>query len=192
MGVSLLLGEPRKNAGAQAYQGRTFIAEKMPDCHGRLFFAEKIAPLVAGKSLGQQILAVLPGSDLGVTVETVGAPAPASWPGTPGGTVEALFVEDGIHSVAVQTRNQVQGLLVLKDSWYPGWEARVDGTKVPIYRVNGCFRGVIVPAGEHKVVFEYKPTLIYVSGAISLIVTLTLLAIALWPRRLHGGHAKPA
>jgi uncharacterized membrane protein YfhO len=99
-------------------------------------------------------------------------------------------VEDGIHSVTAKTRNQVEGLLVLKDTWYPGWEARVDGTKVPIYRVNGCFRGVIVPAGEHRVIFKYKPALIYLAGAISILITLGLLIEALFGSRATTKHGK--
>jgi hypothetical protein len=136
----------------------------------------------------KQVLTLGQGPSAVAVVEAMDAPVPSSWPSKPGPEAKCSFAKDDLQIVEITTRNLADGFLVLKDTWYPGWEARVDGTKVPIYRVNGCFRGVIVPAGEHKVVFEYKPTLIYVSGAISLIVTLTLLAIALWPRRLHGGH----
>jgi hypothetical protein len=190
MGASLIL-----LPNAQPLDGAPNVAKDdwaaayiVPGALGRLFFARSAALRDSHAKLGSQVLAVGAGHDGGAIVEPMGQPAPTSgWP-LAGKEAQARFVIDQPTFVEAQTFAGQRGLLVLRDSWYPGWEARVDGTKVPIYRVNGCFRGVIVPAGEHKVVFEYKPTLIYVSGAISLIVTLTLLAIALWPRRLHGGH----
>ena len=35
--------------------------------------------------------------------------------------------------------------------------------------VVGAFRGVVVPAGEHTVAFEFSPTVFYKSGLISLL-----------------------
>ena len=71
------------------------------------------------------------------------------------------------------------GLLVLRDTWYPGWRATVDGAETPIYRINGCFRGVLVPLGRHTVSFAYRPRLVYWTGAVSLAVTGFLLIAAI-------------
>jgi hypothetical protein len=49
-------------------------------------------------------------------------------------------------------------LLVLSDTFFPGWKAYVDGAEVPILRANYLFRAVVLPAGVHEVVFEYHPT----------------------------------
>lgn len=59
--------------------------------------------------------------------------------------------------VEVATKSAAPALLVLSDSLYPGWTATVDGAPVAIKPVNGLFRGVVVPAGEHRVVFEFAP-----------------------------------
>ncbi|MBU6151494.1 MAG: hypothetical protein KGR25_08590, partial [Chloroflexi bacterium] len=48
-------------------------------------------------------------------------------------------------------------LLVFTDSWAPGWSATIDGTPVPVLRVNNAIRAVMAPAGEHSLVWHYRP-----------------------------------
>lgn len=57
----------------------------------------------------------------------------------------------------LRVSNPKDGILVLNHTYYPGWVATVDHKETKILPVNGMFRGLIVPAGEHEVVFEYKP-----------------------------------
>ncbi len=51
------------------------------------------------------------------------------------------------------------GLLVLSEVAYPGWQVRVDGTPAPLLTPAGVLRGVLLPAGEHTVIFSYAPLL---------------------------------
>ena len=57
--------------------------------------------------------------------------------------------------VVLETENQNDGFLVLTDSYYPGWQAKVDGVSTPIFPSNVAFRGIFIPSGKHLVVFEY-------------------------------------
>ncbi len=41
--------------------------------------------------------------------------------------------------------------LVVTDTFYPGWQAFLDGREVPIYRANFLFRGILIPAGKHQI-----------------------------------------
>ncbi|MBP7960589.1 MAG: YfhO family protein [Caldilineaceae bacterium] len=59
--------------------------------------------------------------------------------------------------VEIQVRSAKEALLVLSDSFYPGWQATVDGVAAPILAVNGLVRGVSVAAGTHTVIFAYDP-----------------------------------
>ena len=76
------------------------------------------------------------------------------------------------------------GYLLLSDSWYPGWVARVDGVETPIQRGDYIFRAVPVSAGEHKIEFEYRPISLYVGACISAMAMIVLVALAFFGDRL--------
>jgi hypothetical protein len=59
-----------------------------------------------------------------------------------------------VEAVATSTTD---GLLVLHDTFYPGWIAEVDGKSAPILRADILFRAVEVPAGTHRVTFRFAP-----------------------------------
>lgn len=58
--------------------------------------------------------------------------------------------------VAVATRSGKDEWLVFSESMLPGWKAYIDGEPVPIYTANYLFQAVRVPAGAHRVTFEYR------------------------------------
>ena len=49
------------------------------------------------------------------------------------------------------------GVLVLRDAAFPGWTVEVDGAATEIAVADGLFRAVAVPAGVHKIRFDYDP-----------------------------------
>ena len=74
------------------------------------------------------------------------------------------------------------GTLVLADTFYPGWKARVDGVDAPIVRADAMFRAVGVPAGARQVVFVYAPASVR-SGLMVSAASLLLAALLAVPRR---------
>ncbi|MEE3259894.1 MAG: YfhO family protein, partial [Candidatus Latescibacterota bacterium] len=72
-----------------------------------------------------------------------------------GGRVRILRYED--EKVEIGLENHAGGILVLSDTYYPGWKSYIDGIAVPILRANHVFRAVVVPAGAEQVVFSYQP-----------------------------------
>ncbi len=73
-------------------------------------------------------------------------------------------------------------LVVLADSFYPGWRATIDGTPAPIVATNYLFRGVAAPAGTHRIRFAYVPASVRIGAALSL---LGLVVLA-WPAPAPG------
>ena len=86
----------------------------------------------------------------------------------------------GDERVDVDTdRRRARSLLVLTDSWFPGWKATVDGHDVPIERVDYLIRGVPVPAGAHRVEFRYEPASWRAGWIVSLLALIVILAAGL-------------
>jgi hypothetical protein len=98
-------------------------------------------------------------------------------PGAPRGHA-ARFVRDDEAEVELEATLERPGLVVLADSFYPGWHATVDGRPAPILATNHLFRGVPVEAGTHRVRFVYAPASLRWgagSSALALVVVLSLL-----------------
>ena len=111
----------------------------------------------AGASLAADLTAIADGSvDPSRSVLLPGLPASAVL-GTPRYSAARIVREDPV-DLQVETAADFDGWLVLADTFYPGWEAEVDGAAAAIEPAYGLFRAVRVPAGAHRVRFRYRPS----------------------------------
>ncbi len=70
-----------------------------------------------------------------------------------------------------------QATVVFSEIDYPGWNALLDGHKVPHQRFEGAFPAIVVPFGKHEISFDFSPK----SFWIGLMITLsTFFGLALW------------
>ncbi|MBC7223258.1 MAG: oligosaccharide flippase family protein, partial [Anaerolineae bacterium] len=98
----------------------------------------------------------------------------------------AEVVRYGQNEVEVVARVGAPAWLVLADSYFPGWKAylRPVGAgeeaeqEVPIYRVDGNFRGVLLPQGEHVVRFRYTPMSFKLGLFASFVAWVSLFLVA--------------
>jgi len=107
---------------------------------------------------------------------------PAS-PGAPTRGAAATIVRDDPDLVELDATLAAPGLVVLADTFYPGWTATVDGAPATILPTNHLFRGVPAPAGAHRIRFEYWPRSLALGAVLSL---LTALGLAAGARRLQA------
>ena len=102
---------------------------------------------------------------------------------SPGRARVAVYDEE---RVVIETRVARPALLVLTDSWFPGWKATVDGAERPIHRVDYLIRGVSVPAGARRVEFRYEPgswTAGWITSCVALLVIAAAAGVGLRRRR---------
>lgn len=158
-------------------EGQAYLYEN-PETLPRAFVASRYAS--SGDIWATLELMRSPSFDPRETVvlghEPRGAASPPQDSPAPGKMVEITDYQP--NQVSIAARLTGPGWLVLSDTYYPGWEATVDGAPVPVYQANGCVRAVPLDPGDHKVIFRFRPRSFYYGTAISL-VSITLLVAGL-------------
>lgn len=85
------------------------------------------------------------------------------------------IIKETASTISLQVNAPAVGFVVLTDTFYPGWQARVDGQPAQIYPANLAFRAVAVEAGQHEISFNYQPRSFTIGLWISVI---TLIGVA--------------
>jgi uncharacterized membrane protein YfhO len=83
------------------------------------------------------------------------------------------------NAVTIAAASNSESILILTDSFYPGWKAYVDGTETAIVRANHFYRAVRLPGGEHQVEFRYEPWSFKLGAVISLATLFIMVLISI-------------
>lgn len=124
---------------------------------------------------GEEALEIIASGEINSSDVVIERKLPAASPCKGEADAEISLVFESANRLVVQTNASTEGWLVLADVWYPGWEARVDGDVVNIFKADYLFRGVQVDAGQHTIKFLYRPLSFRVGVAVSLIAWVGLL-----------------
>jgi hypothetical protein len=122
-------------------------------------------------------------------------PAPRIDPPQQGATAE--YVRYGLQEFSLNVTATGNNLLFLSEVYYPhGWKAFIDGQETPIHQLNYLFRGVVVPAGTHRLEMKFDPDSFRYGKNISLVSNIFLLGglgfagVNTWRKRKSETDAK--
>lgn len=83
------------------------------------------------------------------------------------------------------SNNSQNGFAVFSEIYYnKGWNATIDGTPAEIIQTDYFLRGLEIPSGKHKIVFEFKPQIIETGGVVMLSSHILFILLL-----LGGGYA---
>jgi hypothetical protein len=133
---------------------------------------------VGGKP--EAALRVLSGAAPG-TIAVVERPIPGLTPGPEAtGPVVADISSFSLNALALRVRAPRRGVVVVNETFYPGWTVTVDGRPAPIIPVNHAFRGVVVDAGEHRIAMRYAARAFELLGGLSMLSFVAAAGLLFW------------
>ncbi|MCL2330614.1 MAG: YfhO family protein, partial [Phycisphaerae bacterium] len=77
--------------------------------------------------------------------------------------------------IRANVKCQSRSLLILNETYDPGWQATMSGQPTKIVRVNAVVQGVVLPAGgQYQVEWRFLPPGLWAGAALSLVALLIL------------------
>jgi hypothetical protein len=83
------------------------------------------------------------------------------------GAGRVLSVTRELESVRIEAEASEDSTLVVADTWWPGWQATLDGLPATIFRADALVRAVRWPAGRHVLEMRYRPPEVRAGLAVS-------------------------
>lgn len=101
----------------------------------------------------------------------------------------ATIVNESNATIRVETSATEPSVLVIADTYAHGWKAFVNGKETEVFAVDSTFRGVALPAGDHRVSLAYAPRSVRVGLAVSVFSILVVIAGLIQMAVTRGHHA---
>jgi hypothetical protein len=115
-----------------------------------------------------------------------GSPSAASNPGARGTAQLTHRTHNGLE---IEVQSDRAALLVMAETWYPGWRVEVNGKDQPVWRAQRALRAVEIPSGMSTVRWRFEPPSFRIGFVISLFSLLAFSAFLLVMRSREKGVA---
>ena len=95
-----------------------------------------------------------------------------------GGADELRLVQKETTRLGLDAKMSCKGMVIVSQTFYPGWHAFVDGREAPLYEAYGVLQGAVAEAGSHRIEFRYRPTSVYAGAWLTGIGAVLAVAVA--------------
>ena len=76
------------------------------------------------------------------------------------------------------SKSKESHLAVFSEIYYPtGWHVTIDGVESNHIQTNYVLRAMVIPEGEHKIEFSFKPSSIYIGSKISMASSILMILL---------------
>ena len=160
-------------------QGEGISLQQNPDALGAAWFVKNVSAKKSYADIMKDLTYLHP-KDTALVLEKdmAGLTAVSS---TQDSTANISLLYNDNDIIEYKSHSASTGFAVFSEIFYAdGWVATIDEKETPIVRTNYVLRGLAVPAGDHRIKFEFKPASFYNSSKAGIIssVFIWLLLIA--------------
>jgi hypothetical protein len=174
------------------FQGkeRQLQVQQNPDANGNAWFVNDIIEVKSANeeiqaldSLNTKTKAVLNDYNFGSRFKPDGVPNFEQ-----DSTATIKLTSYNLNELKYESQTAREQFAVFSEIYYKnGWNAYIDGQLTPHYQVNYVLRGMVVPEGNHEIVFRFEPDVIQKGSVISLsaygLLTLVFVGWVLYDKK---------
>jgi hypothetical protein len=91
-----------------------------------------------------------------------------------------------------EVETAANGVFVISDAYYPGWQAYIDGHEVALLRADYAFRAVELPVGAHVIELHYRPLTFWAGLAVSFLAVVFVVILVFGPGLAARFRRRPA
>ncbi|MDP4235387.1 MAG: YfhO family protein [Bacteroidota bacterium] len=102
------------------------------------------------------------------------------------GQAKLAFGRSENELVSINAVTDSKCILILTDTYYPGWKCYVNGLQRNCYRVNQFMRGVVLEPGKSEVVFRFEPDIFKAGAGLTAVGILFTIGGIVFSRRKKG------
>lgn len=100
-----------------------------------------------------------------------------------GSADRANLLRNESDQITIDANMSCDGMVIVSETWFPGWKVTVDGVPHRMFETYGALRGVLVPRGHHTIEMRYRPASVFAGAAATGTGCVGLVLLFLFERR---------
>lgn len=160
-------------------QGENVSLQTNPDALGAAWFVKNLSAKKTNAEIMTALTYLHPKDTALVVEKDMAALGSVATMADSTASISLLYNDNDI--IEYKSHAASAGFAVFSEVYYAdGWVATIDDKETPIVRTNYVLRGLAIPAGDHRIKFEFKPASFYNSSKAGILssVFIWLLLIA--------------